>query len=78
MLEHYSDEELQRFEREARIRAWDAPKALSGDMENPTANSTGNAFERFGQEWVNLYREVRRRGLSASTDDPTFRPQQRD
>ena len=72
-----SDAALLEAERAMRIQAWLAPKALGGDMHNPTIMPGCDAHARWGAEWAELHRECRRRGLSPSTDDPTFRPQTR-
>ena len=65
-----TDEELMQAERAMRVRAWDAPKSLPG--------AYSDAHDRFGKEWAELHRECRRRGLATSTDDPNFRPQNKE
>ena len=66
----FSDAELLQRERDMRMKAWDAPKSIPGNYND--------AHARFGYEWCELHREVKRRGLSPSTDDPTFKPQRRE
>jgi hypothetical protein len=75
VLSGLADSDLLRLEREMRIKAWHAPKALMGDVDNPMIVSTGDAYARFGTEWCKLHRECLRRGLPPSTSDPNFRPQ---
>lgn len=53
----HSDDELLRREQEMHLRAWDAPKSLEGSMND--------AHARWGNEWCQLYREVKRRGLTS-------------
>ena len=69
-LARFSDAELLQQERAMRMKAWDAPKSIPG--------AYNDAHARFADEWCQLHREAKRRGLSPSTDDPTFRPQMRD
>ena len=64
------DAALLRAEREARAKAWHAPKSIAG--------AYNDAHARFGEEWTQLYREAKRRGLGPSTDDASFRPQSKD
>ena len=68
MFENLSDELLLQEERHMRVKAWDAPKSLPGTYND--------AHARFGAEWCELHREVRRRGLTPSTADTAFRPRE--
>lgn len=60
-----TDEELLAKERQARKRAWEAPKSDSG--------SPNDLWARASREWTKLHDEVLSRGLKPSTADPNFR-----
>jgi hypothetical protein len=60
-----SNDHLIAAERAMRMKAWHASKSLPG--------AYNDAHARFGDAWCQLHREVKRRGLSPSTDDPSFR-----
>lgn len=65
----YDDDRLLQAERDMRAKAWNAPKSLPGTYND--------AHARFGEAWIQLHQEVRRRGLKPSTEVPEFKPQER-